>query len=100
VPKITLITRKAYGGAYDVMSSKHLRADFNFGLATAEIAVNGTRGCGQHRVQARDRREHRTPEAPGAVDGRLPGRASRTPYSAAERGYIDDVIVPTRRGRG
>jgi len=51
VPKITLITRKAYGGAYDVMSSKHLRADFNFAWPTAEIRGHGTRGCGANRVQ-------------------------------------------------
>ena len=54
VPKVTVITRKAYGGAYCVMSSKHIRTDFNYAWPTAEIAVMGPEGRGEHPVQARD----------------------------------------------
>ena len=93
-PKITLITRKAYGGAYDVMSSKHLRGDFNYAWPTAEIAVMGAKGAVEIIFRA---------EAGGAID-----IAERTkeyeerflsPFAAAERGYVDEVIMPhsTRR---
>ena len=82
VPKMTVITRKAYGGAYDVMASKHLRADFNFAWPTAEIAVMGARGRRQHRLPPRDRRERRRPaELRERADRRLHARASRTPTS-------------------
>src|ERR1019366_6108421 len=97
VPKITLITRKAYGGAYDVMSSKHLRADFNFAWPTAEIAVMGPEGA----VNIVYKRElDRAPEA-----GREALRREKiaefrerfaNPYVAAERGYIDAVIEPSQ----
>ena len=61
VPKLTVITRKAYGGAYDVMSSKHLRADLNFAWPTAEVAVMGPAGRGQHHPPARARRQPTSP---------------------------------------
>ena len=93
VPKITVITRKAYGGAYDVMSSKHLRADFNFAWPTAEIAVMGPEGA----VNIIYRRELADSKAPQKRREQLMDdyRARfANPYSAAERGYIDDVFEP------
>src|ERR671919_315426 len=93
VPKLTVITRKAYGGAYDVMSSKHLMADFNFAWPTAEIAVMGPEGA----VNIIHRRDIQTSPTPEARREKLIGDYKArfaNPYSAAERGYIDDVIVP------
>ncbi len=93
VPKITLITRKAYGGAYDAMSSKHLGADFNFAWPTAEIAVMGAEGA----VNVIHRREIAASEDPQARREELiDDYAARfaNPYTAAERGYVDDVIEP------
>jgi propionyl-CoA carboxylase beta chain len=98
VPKLTVITRKAYGGAYCVMSSKHIRGDVNLAFPTAEIAVMGPEGA----VNILYRREL------GAADDPARFRAERVaefrekfanPYVAAERGYVDDVIEPreTRR---
>ncbi len=98
VPKLTVITRKAYGGAYCVMSSKHIRGDANFAFPTAEIAVMGPEGA----VNILYRRELAATADPARF------RADRvaefrekfaTPYVAAERGYVDDVIEPreTRR---
>ena len=93
VPKITVITRKAYGGAYDVMSSKHLGADFNFAWPTAEIAVMGPEGA-VNIIYRRDIAASPTPEERrGKLIGDYKARFAN-PYSAAERGYIDDVIVP------
>jgi propionyl-CoA carboxylase beta chain len=88
VPKITLITRKAYGGAYDVMSSKHIGADINFAYPTAEIAVMGADGAVSiiHRDKLSD--EARTQ----AVDDYRETFAN--PYKAAELGYIDEIITP------
>ncbi len=99
VPKLTVITRKAYGGAYCVMASKHIRADFNFAWPTAEIAVMGPEGAvgivhrrqlveageGAERVRAEKVAEYREKFA--------------NPWAAAERGYVDEVIEPalTRR---
>ena len=94
VPKITIITRKAYGGAYDVMASKHLRGDLNYAWPTAEIAVMGAKGAVEiiHRSlrDSPDELEARTAEYE---------RRFLSPFVAAERGYIDDVILPrgTRR---
>ena len=96
VPKLTVITRKAYGGAYDVMSSKHIRADFNFAWPTAEVAVMGAGGRGQHHLPARARGRRRRRGAPRRADRGLPRARSRTRTSAAERGYVDDVIEPRR----
>jgi propionyl-CoA carboxylase beta chain len=93
VPKVTVITRKAYGGAYDVMSSKHLLADFNFAWPTSEVAVMGPEGA-VNIIYRRDIASSPTPD-----DRRLKlmddyKARFANPYSAAERGYIDDVIVP------
>jgi len=93
VPKLTVITRKSYGGAYDVMSSKHLMADFNFAWPQAEIAVMGPEGAVSI-IYRRDIAGSPTPEERRKVlidDYRA---RFANPYSAAERGYIDDVIVP------
>jgi propionyl-CoA carboxylase beta chain len=94
VPKITLITRKAYGGAYDVMSSKHLRGDLNYAWPTAEIAVMGAKGA----VEIIFRAEAKDPVALAAREAEYKA-AFANPFVAASRGYIDDVIMPhgTRR---
>jgi propionyl-CoA carboxylase beta chain len=88
VPKITLITRKAYGGAYDVMSSKHIGADINFAYPTAEIAVMGADGA----VNIIFRNALTDEEKQKAVDDYRETFAS--PYKAAELGYIDEIIYP------
>ena len=94
VPKLTLITRKAYGGAYDVMSSKHLRGDVNYAWPTAEIAVMGAKGA----VEIIFRKEAGDPEALAAREAEYKDRFAN-PFVAAGLGYIDDVIMPhgTRR---
>jgi len=89
VPKITLITRKAYGGAYDVMSSKHLRGDFNYAWPTAEIAVMGAKGA----VEIIFRAEAKDPEALAAREAEYKARFAN-PFVAASLGYIDDVVMP------
>jgi propionyl-CoA carboxylase beta chain len=92
VPKITVITRKAYGGAYDVMSSKHLRGDINLAYPTAEIAVMGPEGA----VNIVFRREMQNAEDPDAR-ARLVKEyreSIATPYRAASLGYIDEIIDP------
>ncbi|MCZ7675352.1 MAG: acyl-CoA carboxylase subunit beta [Roseovarius sp.] len=89
VPKVTVITRKAYGGAYDVMSSKHLRGDFNYAWPTAEIAVMGARGATEilYRSELGD---------PEKIARRTQDYEDRfaNPFVAAERGFIDEVIQP------
>ena len=89
VPKVTLITRKAYGGAYDVMGSKHLRADVNFAWPTAEIAVMGAKGAAEilFRSEISD---------PDKIAARVEEYKTKfaNPFSAARRGFIDDVIMP------
>jgi propionyl-CoA carboxylase beta chain len=93
VPKLTVITRKAYGGAYDVMCSKHIRADFNFAWPSAEIAVMGPEGA----VNIIFRKEIDDAEDPGARKRELVAEYREkfaSPYIAAQRGYIDDVIEP------
>jgi propionyl-CoA carboxylase beta chain len=95
VPKLAVITRKAYGGAYDVMSSKHIRADFNFAWPTAEVAVMGPEGA----VGIVFRKEIEEADDPEAKREELIAdyRAQfANPYTAAERGYVDDVIEPRR----
>jgi len=95
VPKLAVITRKAYGGAYDVMSSKHIRADFNFAWPTAEVAVMGPEGA-VNIVFRKELEEAADPEARRAeliADYR---ERFANPYVAAERGYVDDVIQPRR----
>src|SRR4030088_324513 len=93
VPKITVITRKAYGGAYDVMSSKHLGADFNFAWPTSEVAVMGPEGA-VNIIYRRDIASSPTPDARRAKLMADYKARFANPYTAAERGYIDDVIVP------
>ena len=98
VPKLTVITRKAYGGAYDVMSSKHIRADFNFAWPTAEIAVMGAEGA----VNIVFRKELGAADDPAARKAELIDDYTEqfaNPYAAAERGYVDDVIEPRRTRR-
>jgi propionyl-CoA carboxylase beta chain len=93
VPKITVITRKAYGGAYDVMASKHLGADFNFAWPQAEVAVMGPEGA-VNIIYRRDIASSPTPdERRRKLMDDYKARFAN-PYSAAERGYIDDVIIP------
>ena len=94
VPKLTVITRKAYGGAYDVMSSKHIRGDMNFAWPTAEIAVMGVEGAVN--IIFKDR----IAEAEDAAEERAKLVADyetqfANPYVAAARGYVDDVILPS-----
>jgi len=93
VPKLTVITRKAYGGAYDVMSSKHIRGDANFAWPTAEIAVMGPDGA----VNILYRREMEQTGDAGAFreeKTREYREMFANPYVAAERGYVDEVIMP------
>lgn len=93
VPKVTVITRKAYGGAYDVMNSKHIKADYNVAWPSAEIAVMGTKGA----VEIIFRREIMRSDDSEATQKRLEAEYEETfanPYRAAGRGYIDDVIFP------
>jgi acetyl-CoA carboxylase carboxyltransferase component len=93
VPKLTVVTRKAYGGAYDVMSSKHMLADFNFAWPTAEVAVMGPEGA-VNIIFRRDLDKSPTPdERRQKLISDYKARFAN-PYTAAERGYIDDVIVP------
>jgi propionyl-CoA carboxylase beta chain len=94
VPKITVITRKAYGGAYVVMASKHLRGDVNYAWPTAEIAVMGSKGAAEiiYRAELADKDK---------IAARVKDYEARfaNPFVAAERGFLDDVIMPhsTRR---
>jgi acetyl-CoA carboxylase carboxyltransferase component len=94
VPKVTVITRKAYGGAYDVMSSKHIRGDVNFAWPSAEIAVMGAEGA----VNIIHKDELAAAEDPAAERRRLVAAYETefaNPYLAAARGYVDDVIRPS-----
>jgi propionyl-CoA carboxylase beta chain len=95
VPKLAVITRKAYGGAYDVMSSKHIRADFNFAWPTAEVAVMGPDGAVniifRRELADADDAEERRAELIADYRERF-----ANPYVAAERGYVDEVIEPRR----
>ncbi|MDQ3698524.1 MAG: acyl-CoA carboxylase subunit beta [Gemmatimonadota bacterium] len=93
VPKLTVITRKAYGGAYDVMSSKHIRGDFNVAWPTAEIAVMGPKGA----VEILFRKEiDKEPDADAAMERKIEEYREKFahPYIAAGRGYLDDIIDP------
>ena len=93
VPKLTVITRKAYGGAYDVMSSKHIRGDINLAWPTAEIAVMGPKGAVEilFRKEIADAADPQT-----AMESRVAeyGEKFANPYVAAARGYVDDIIDP------
>jgi propionyl-CoA carboxylase beta chain len=93
VPKLTVITRKAYGGAYDVMSSKHIRGDYNVAWPTAEIAVMGPKGA----VEVLFRKEINDSKDPQkATDAKVAEYTEKfaNPYIAAGRGYVDDIIDP------
>ena len=95
VPKITVITRKAYGGAYDVMNSKHIRGDMNFAWPSAEIAVMGPKGA----VEIIFKKEIEKAKEPEEAEAKLISDYSEkfaNPYIAAERGYIDEVIEPSQ----
>ena len=93
VPKITVITRKAYGGAYDVMNSKHIRGDFNFAWPTSELAVMGAKGA----VEIIFKREIDSAESPESKEEELVNEFTEkfaNPYIAASYGYVDEVIEP------
>jgi len=98
VPRVTVITRKAYGGAYDVMNSKHIGADMNFAWPSAEIAVMGAKGAAEiifkHDINAAEDKNAKWKEKEAEY-----AELFANPYSAAERGFIDEVILPkdTRR---
>jgi propionyl-CoA carboxylase beta chain len=94
VPKLTVITRKAYGGAYDVMSSKHIRGDFNFAWPSAEIAVMGPKGA----VEIIFKKDIKGPKDEARLIEEYRNKFAN-PFVAAEMGYIDDVFEPrlTRR---
>ena len=85
VPKITFITRKAYGGAYDVMSSKHLKGDFNYAWPSAEIAVMGAKGAVEIIFRGKN-----SAEETASYEEKF-----ANPLKAAERGYVDDIIMPS-----
>jgi acetyl-CoA carboxylase carboxyltransferase component len=93
VPKLTVITRKAYGGAYDVMSSKHIRGDINYAWPTAEIAVMGPKGAAEiifkKEIAAAEDKEAYLKQKEEEYR-----RIFASPFKAAERGYIDDIIIP------
>ena len=93
VPKLTVVVRKAYGGAYDVMSSKHIRGDYNVAWPTAEIAVMGPKGA----VEILFRKEiAESPDPAAATEQRVKEYSDKfaNPYVAAARGYVDDIIDP------
>ena len=94
VPRITVITRKAYGGAYDVMNSKHIGADMNYAWPTAEVAVMGAKGAAEiifrKEIGGADDPEAKLEEKVDAYT-----RKFANPYLAAERGYVDEVILPS-----
>ena len=98
VPRVTVITRKAYGGAYDVMNSKHIGADINYAWPTAEVAVMGAKGASEiifkKEIAAAEDKEAKLQERMDAYNSKF-----ANPYLAAEQGYIDEVIHPrnTRR---
>jgi propionyl-CoA carboxylase beta chain len=98
VPRVTVITRKAYGGAYDVMNSKHIGADMNFAWPNAEIAVMGAKGAAEI-IFKREIVSAEDPEAKWKEKEAEYAELFANPYSAAERGFVDEVILPknTRR---
>ena len=98
VPRVSVITRKAYGGAYDVMNSKHIEADMNFAWPSAEIAVMGAKGASEIIF----RKEIKAADDPAAKLAEKEAEYAEkfaNPYSATERGFVDEVILPkdTRR---
>jgi propionyl-CoA carboxylase beta chain len=95
VPRITVITRKAYGGAYDVMNSKHIGADMNYAWPTAEIAVMGAKGAAEI-IFRKDIASAENPEQKLMEKEQLYSEIFANPYRAAERGFIDEVIEPVQ----
>jgi len=93
VPRITVITRKAYGGAYDVMNSKHIGADMNFAWPSAEIAVMGAKGAAEI-IFKREIASSDDPVTALAEKEKVYADIFANPYRAAERGFIDEVIFP------
>src|SRR5688500_8675498 len=98
VPRITLITRKAYGGAYDVMNSKHIGADFNYAWPTAEIAVMGAKGATEI-IFKKEIQNSSDPKETLNEKEKEYGELFANPYKAAERGFIDEVILPEESRR-
>jgi propionyl-CoA carboxylase beta chain len=94
IPKVTVITRKAYGGAYCVMSSKHLRGDLNYAWPSAEIAVMGAKGA-VGVLYGREAKNAKDPKAFLAEKEQEYKDTVANPYVAAQRGYIDDIIEPS-----
>lgn len=93
VPRITVITRKAYGGAYDVMNSKHIGADMNYAWPTAEIAVMGAKGAAEI-IFKNEIKEAANPEEKLIEKEAEYAAMFANPYNAAARGYVDEVIRP------
>lgn len=93
VPRITVITRKAYGGAYDVMNSKHIGADMNYAWPTAEIAVMGAKGAAEI-IFRNEIKNAADPEAKLKEKEAEYAELFANPYNAAQRGYVDEVIIP------
>jgi propionyl-CoA carboxylase beta chain len=98
VPRVTLITRKAYGGAYDVMNSKHIGADMNFAWPGAEIAVMGAKGASEI-IFKKEIESAPDPAAKLAEKEREYAEKFANPYRAAARGFIDEVILPRESRR-
>ncbi|TCC88144.1 acyl-CoA carboxylase subunit beta [Pedobacter frigiditerrae] len=95
VPRITVITRKAYGGAYDVMNSKHIGADMNYAWPTAEIAVMGAKGAAEI-IFKREITSAENPQEKWIEKEKLYSDIFANPYRAAERGFVDEVIEPSQ----
>ncbi|RZK58281.1 MAG: acyl-CoA carboxylase subunit beta [Pedobacter sp.] len=95
VPRITVITRKAYGGAYDVMNSKHIGADMNYAWPTAEIAVMGAKGAAEI-IFKREISAAENPQEKWLEKEKLYSDIFANPYRAAERGFVDEVIEPSQ----
>lgn len=95
VPRITVITRKAYGGAYDVMNSKHIGADLNYAWPTAEIAVMGAKGAAEI-IFKKEITKAENPEEKWLEKEKLYSDTFANPYRAAERGFVDEVIEPAQ----
>ena len=93
VPRVTVITRKAYGGAYDVMNSKHIGADMNYAWPTAEIAVMGAKGAAEIIFKSEISSAKNPAEKLKEKEAEYMEMFAN-PYRAAERGYIDEVIAP------
>jgi propionyl-CoA carboxylase beta chain len=98
VPRVTLITRKAYGGAYDVMNSKHIGADMNFAWPTAEIAVMGAKGASEI-IFKKEIQSSKDPQSTLSEKEKEYAERFANPYQAAERGFIDEVIKPEESRR-